>query len=129
MHDLPDRCLCMSVSFAALPTMDRSQARGLNPGRIARPPALFIPAKTSVESLRLRVPPFRPNLLRMPVGDDVFSCCWHPPSNADYLQTYHCIIRRFPLRLVSTDQMDRFAALTRPASFEFWDVECSLTLD
>lgn len=97
-------------------------------GRLARRPKVFIPKKDSVESLRLRVPAFRPNLLRLPVGDDVSSCCWHPPSYADYLRTYHSNVPRFPMRLVSTHRIDMVAALTRATLFEFWQIEQSLDI-
>lgn len=108
--------------------MDRSQANGPMRGRVARPPPLFIPQKERVQSLRLRVPSFRPNLLRLTVGDEVSSCCWHPPAYADYLNTYHSNIPRFPMQLVSTHRADMVTAFTRATWFEFWKVECSLDI-
>lgn len=118
----------LSTLLLCIIAMDPTRGGGPIRGCLASRPVAFIPMKDTVESLRLRVPAFHPNLVQFPINDKVLSCCWHPPSYAEYLKTFHCIIPIFPMRLESTNNMGMSAAFTRATVFELWQVEPSVEI-
>src|SRR5450759_2703716 len=62
---------------------------------------------------------------RLPVTNQIESCCFSPPAMRDYLQEYQTFLTdaKWKFRLVESARLDLDRAWIRPTTLKFWAVE------